>query len=187
MSDKNSNMASPLPWFRMFAANYLADRNFRTISLEERGLILSMLLECWASIDIPKKPDELSQILGVPVDQVKRALTSKALSFFDERGDSYHSNFLDDQRNKFLEIRKARIEGGQKGAAIKKKLMVKGGSDAQQVGQPEGSLHQIPSSQVNSFSVNQEGELTNGKHEEHKAWLNDYDNAATPTQRKFQS
>lgn len=120
MSDKNSNMASPLPWFRMFAANYLADRNFRTISLEERGLVLSMLLECWASIDIPKKPDELSQILGVPVDQVKRALTFKALSFFEERGDSYHSSFLDDQRNKFLEVRKARKEGGQKGAAIKK-------------------------------------------------------------------
>jgi uncharacterized protein YdaU (DUF1376 family) len=185
MSEKNSRMASPLPWFRMFAAHYLADRNFRTISLEERGLILSMLLECWASIDIPKNPSELSQILGVPVDQVKRALTSKALSFFDERGGSYHSRFLDDQRNKFLEERKAKKEGGLKGAAIKK--MKKSGFYGEPIGQPEGSLHQLPSSQVNSFSVNQEGELTNSKHEQHKEWLDDYDNAATPTQRKFQS
>lgn len=185
MSDKNSNMASPLPWFRMFAANYLADRNFRTISLEERGLILSMLLECWASIDIPKNPTELSQILGVPVDQVRRALTSKALSFFDERGGSYHSRFLDDQRNKFLEERKAKKEGGQKGAAIKK--MKKSGLDSEPLGQPEGSLHQLPSSQVNSLSVNQEGELTISKHEQHKEWLSDYDNAIPSFQRKFQS
>ncbi|MBU6368339.1 MAG: hypothetical protein KGQ65_01730 [Burkholderiales bacterium] len=185
MSEKNSNMASPLPWFRMFAANYLADRNFRTISLEERGLVLSMLLECWTSIDIPKKPEELSQILGVPVDQVKRALTFKALSFFEERGNSYHSKFLDDQRNKFLEIRKARKEGGEKGAALKK--IKKINAYAQPLGQPEGTLHQLPSSPVNSFSVNQEGKLTDSEHVQHKEWLDDYDNATSPFQSKFQS
>ena len=184
MSEKNSLMASPLPWFRMFAAHYLADRNFRTISLEERGLILSMLLECWASVDIPKNPNELGQILGVPVDQVKRALTSKALSFFNERADSYHSSFLDDQRNRFLEARQARKEGGQKGAAIKK--MKKGAVEGQPRGQPEASLYQFPSSQVNSFSVEQEGGLTDSNLEHHKEWLSDYDKAATQTKRKIQ-
>ncbi len=185
MSEKNSLMASPLPWFRMFAANYLADRNFRTISLEERGLIFSMLLECWASIDIPKGPNELSQILGVPVDQVKRALTSKALSFFEEHGGSYHSRFLDDQRNKFLKERKAQKEGGHKGAAIKK--MKKSGIEAIPLGQAEGSLHQLLSSQVNSFSVYQEEGLTDNKLEHHKEWLNDYDNGTTLTHRKLRS
>ena len=184
MPEKNSLMASPLPWFRMFAAHYLADRNFRTSSLEERGLILSMLLECWASIDIPKNPNELGQILGVPVDQVKRALTPKALSFFSERAESYHSCFLDDQRNKFLEGRKARKEGGQKGAAIKK--MKKGAIEGEPGGQPEGSLYQFPSPQVKSFSVNQDGGLTNNTLEHHKEWLSDYDKADTQTNRKIQ-
>lgn len=183
MSKKNSQMASPLPWFRMFAAHYLADRNFRTISLEERGLILSMLLECWASEDIPKNPNELGQILGVPVDQVKRALTSKALSFFNERGDCYHSSFLDDQRNKFLEARKARIEGGQKGSAIKK--MKKGTVEVKPGGQPEGHLHQLQSTQVNSLSVNKEGKLKDSELEQHKEWLIDYDNAAALPKREI--
>jgi hypothetical protein len=155
------------------------------MNLEERGLVLSMLLECWASMDIPKNPYELSQILGVPIDQVRRALTAKALSFFDERGDTYFSSFLDDQRTQFLAERKAKKEGGQKGAAIKK--LKASAVVGQPLGQPEGSLHQIPSSQVNSFSVNQERGLTNSKREQHKEWLDDYDNATAVYQRKFQS
>jgi len=124
----------------------------------------------------------------VPVDQVKRALTSKALSFFNERADSYHSSFLDDQRNRFLEARQSRKEGGQKGAAIKKmkKGAVEGQPRGQPRGQPEASLYQFPSSQVNSFSVEQEGELTDSNLEHHKEWLSDYDKAATQTKRKIQ-
>ena len=184
MTEKISLMASPLPWFRMFAAHYLADRNFRTMNLEERGLILSMLLECWASIDVPKNANELSQILGVPLDQVKRALTSKALSFFEERGDAYFSKFLDDQRTQFLAERKAKKEGGQKGAAIKK--LKASAVIGEPLGQPEASLHQLPSIQVTSFSVNQESDLATHRQSELKDWIQDYDSTTSPFERGVQ-
>lgn len=174
MSEKISNMASPLPWFRVFASHYLADRNFRTASLEERGLVLSMQLECWVCSDIPTDPNELSQILGVPKDQVTRALSPKVLSFFNTRNQSYYSQFLDDQRNEFLDRRKKQSEGGQKGA-LKKKLISPQQDSKIPTGGPEGSLYPITSPHLTSTlipspSVNQEATLL-----DHKDWLDSYD------------
>ncbi len=182
MTEKLSNMASPLPWFRMFASNYLADRSFRTASLEERGLIISMMLECWASVDVPKDPGELSQILGVSVDQVGSALTPKTLSFFKSRGDSYYSEFLDDQRKAFLTLRQKQIEGGQKGASIKKSHMKASRPDGQPLGQSVGSLNDITSPtfhspQINTFPVDQKGGLAHVDLEQHREWIDDYENA----------
>lgn len=178
MSEKMSNMASPLPWFRIFASHYLADRNFRTASLEERGLVLSMQLECWVCTDIPSDPTELSQILGVPSDQVKRSLSPKVLSFFNTRNENYYSQFLDDQRNEFLARRKKQSEGGHKGA-IKKKMSHQTEPDGQPTSQPAGSSYQIQSSPVTSnsvpsLSVNQEKDVS-GELENHKEWINAFD------------
>jgi hypothetical protein len=143
-------------------------------------------------MDIPKNPDELSQILGVPVNQVNRALTLKALSFFNERGDTYHSNFLDDQREEFLLQRKKQAAGGLKGAAIKKKLLAKTKPDTRPSGQPEGSLYQlssspIPSPQINFNPVNQEGEFANHSHDDLDEWIQDYDSAISPHERGVQA
>lgn len=189
MTEKISNMSSPLPWFRIFSSHYLSDRDFRTASLEERGLVFSMLLECWSNVDIPSELNELSQILSVPSQQVEHALTPKALSFFKQRGNSYYSEYLDEQRNSFLEKRKKQIEGGKKGAAIKSS-MANPSPPGRPKGKPKGSLHQlnsspIPSPHVYSNSVYQNTELKNHDLEQHAAWLEDYDKADSSKKGKY--
>lgn len=190
MAEKIANMSSPLPWFKVFSTHFLADRDYRVTSLEERGLIFSMLLECWSSLDVPTDSQELSQVIGVPKEQVARALTPKVLTFFKTRDQSYFSEYLEKQRNSFLQARSEQIAGGIKGAAIKRSKKIQ--KEGQPLGEPEGSSNQVNSSsilssQVNSFSVYQEEGLTDNKLEHHKEWLNDYDNGTTSTHRKLQS
>lgn len=182
MIEKNSNMASPLPWFRMFAAHYISDRDFRTSGLEERGLIFSMLLECWISTDVPNNYAELAQILGVPSDQVKRALTSRVTTFFKIRDNSFYSEFLDDQRNKFLAGRELQREGGRKGAANKRRNQSEGIPKGEPNGEPEGSLYQfnsssIPSNSIKSNSVKQEGIKVRNVDDKHNDWISAYDSS----------
>jgi hypothetical protein len=189
MTEKISNMSSPLPWFRVFSSHYLSDRHFRIASLEERGLLFSMLLECWSNLDTPSEPNELSQIIGVPLQQVDLALTPKVLSFFKKRGNSYYSEYLDGQRSSFLEKRKKQIEGGKKGAVIKS-LMTNHSGKPQ--GKPTGSLNQLKSSPISSLQFNsnpvyQCTELTNNNMKEHAAWLADYDTEDVPKKSKGQA
>jgi uncharacterized protein YdaU (DUF1376 family) len=147
-----------------------------------------MQLECWVCTDIPSDPSELCQILGVPSEQVTRALSPKVLSFFKERNDSYHSPFLDDQRNEFLERRKKQSQGGQKGA-IRKNQMSKPELHSQPKGQPEGSLYQlqsnpVTSNQITSFSVNQEETIDSGL-ENHTEWINAFDGVSEFADRRL--
>ena len=173
-------MSSPLPWFRLFSSHYLADRDYRLSSLDERGLIFSMLLECWSSCDVPKDCLELSQVIGVPKDQVDRALTPKVTSFFKTRDGFYYSEYLEQQRSVFLLTRTEQRAGGLKGVAIRK--IKKSEKEGLPLGQPEGSLYQItsspfPSSQVKSISVNHGNGSSKSKLEDHKEWLRDYEEA----------
>ena len=75
------------PAFQLYASDLMADRRYRLMTLEERGLLLSLLCECWVNQYLPDSQDELSRLLGVDVKAVGRALTEAVLSFF-QRGKS---------------------------------------------------------------------------------------------------
>lgn len=75
------------PAFQEYAADILVNKHFRLMSLEERGLLFTLRLECWANITIPSNQEELAKYLGIGVDELSRAFT-KRIRFEDKRADS---------------------------------------------------------------------------------------------------
>ncbi|WP_374591443.1 hypothetical protein [Aquabacterium sp.] len=104
------------PAYQEYAANMLANADFRSMSLAERGLLYTIRLECWANKRLPADPEKLSRFLGSPQGEVTAALNALA-SFVEVRGDFIVCPELDSYRE-HLEQRKAKQSaGGKKGAA----------------------------------------------------------------------
>lgn len=107
------------PAFQFYASDTMADLNYRLMTLEERGLFLSLLCECWVNRAVPTDSSGLAKLLGFPVDTIRTALTERVLSFFERKGDEIQSAELERYR-KTLEDRRDRMsKGGKKGAQIK--------------------------------------------------------------------
>ena len=119
---RNGTNAHPLPWFRLFAANLISDYNYRTMGLLERGLLITMLTECWTNEAVPGDAAELSRFLGQPSADVEQGLTQRVMAFFQPSEGYLLSPFLEEQRQEWLSLRLKQIEGGKKGAERKRQL-----------------------------------------------------------------
>lgn len=109
------------PAYQEYSAAMIANREFRLMSLAERGLLYSMRLECWENHTLPSQPAKLAKYLGFQEEEIKAALPA-VLPFFklDDEGFLY-SPELEDYR-KHLEDRLAKqAAGGKRSAENKKK------------------------------------------------------------------
>ncbi|MBU3543765.1 hypothetical protein ICN49_02410 [Polynucleobacter sp. MWH-Mekk-B1] len=159
----------PVPYFPLYAANIIADRSYRLMSLVERGLLLSLYLECWVNTNAPRNSANLAKILGIQDKEVESGLTNNVLHYFKETNNQLHSLELDEYRAGFLAKREAQSLGGIEGALRKatkaeakaKALAIKGEASIEQQkqsqglpkGVPEGSLNSIKSTSINSNSL----------------------------------
>ncbi len=103
------------PAFQEYAADILASRLFRAMSLQERGLLMTMRFECWVNKSVPADARDLAKTLGLPEVEVLNALTSRVTHFFKEDDKNLTCSELDAYRNKLLNSRQAMSEGGRKG------------------------------------------------------------------------
>lgn len=71
------------PAFQMYAPDRLADRNFKAMSVAERGLLHTMELECWVNDCVPSDLCELGRVLGIEKAEVEAALTDRVMRFFE--------------------------------------------------------------------------------------------------------
>jgi hypothetical protein len=148
-----------LPWFPMYASNIVADRRYRLMSVYERWLWISILLECWPNGSVPADPDELAKCLGYPVEDVKAGLTERVLSFFKEVKGELISPQLEEHYEKHRAIRNKQSEGGKKGVKLKRDKALKGEGQpigkpqGQPIGEPEGPLNTIKSNSFKSNSI----------------------------------
>lgn len=103
------------PAFQEYASDMLANRDFRSMSLAERGLLNTMRLECWVGRCVPANPDLLAKVLGFQTEEVRRALTPAVLAFFNQVEGDLISPDLEAYREE-QHARKVRIiEGGRAG------------------------------------------------------------------------
>lgn len=173
-------MTKDVPYFPLYAANMLAARPFKLMSLKERGLWITLQMECWVNGDTPASKDELAKYLGITINEIDEALTQKQFSFIQNIRDVFISPELEEYRKKYDEIRTKQRLGGLKGAQRKKTKLQQQSitQQGQPIGQPEGSLSYINLNSVKSSSVisNQLGEerLIN---KEAQAWVDDYEKA----------
>jgi hypothetical protein len=104
-----------LPAYLEYAADHLANLNYRLMELSERGLWDTMRKECWVNNKIPSKVDQLAKILNLPVDIVKNNLTDRVRSFFSEKDGFFYCTELDNFKAMTLNRRDAMALGGAKG------------------------------------------------------------------------
>jgi hypothetical protein len=149
-----------VPYFPLYAANILASKPFRLMNLEQRGLWITIQMECWVNGSVPANINELSMYLGVSLEEIKRTLTQIQYSFLNQNEGELISPELEAYRKAYLERREKQRLGGIHGANQKKvknneeKLSHQGEPIAIPMGSPSGCLNHINSNPINLDSIN---------------------------------
>jgi hypothetical protein len=105
------------PWFRCYAAEYLASEQAVTLDLEARGAEFTLECHAWCHGSIPSEVEELASLLRASPEIVKRVMsTLKSYWTPAERGRRLVNPALELERKRIQEIRAAQVAGGRKGA-----------------------------------------------------------------------
>ena len=70
------------PAYMEYAATMLAQLPFRTMTLQDRGLLYTMRLECWENVRLPDNHKDLANVLGRSVAEIAESLGA-VMPFFD--------------------------------------------------------------------------------------------------------
>lgn len=170
-------MTKDVPYFPLYAANILASKPFRVMTLEQRGLWITLMMECWVNRNVPSDLSEMAKFLGLSVPEVSRATAALQTFSLDREGSQIFSRELEEQREKFLNSREGKSKGGKLGAERKKEKQRQkqlGDAKGAPEGDPEGSLIQLNSNSFNSNQLIKEDVMS----KENKEWLSDYEDAS---------
>ena len=70
------------PAFQEYASDILASREYRTLTLAQRGLMHTMRLEVWVNDFLPEQPEIIAQILGFDPKEIASELPF-VMAFFE--------------------------------------------------------------------------------------------------------
>ena len=167
MKKRNQNRNAPA--YMEYAASMMARFEYRTLTLEERGLLYTLRLECWVNQNLPQEPVKLAKALGLPIESVQTLLPNIIEPFFKKVGDFLQSPDLEDYRLTVQDTRNAQSEGGRK-ARQNDKLK------RQAASQSSSNLDASNMNLLSKDQVNQVKEKSVFKEDvSHEAWINDYD------------
>jgi hypothetical protein len=145
------------------------------MSLEERGLLITLLLECWINVDVPSNVGEVSLFTGYPEGIVANAFTERVKSFFTIKETSIFSPYLEEERKGYEDRYRKQVEGGKLGAMVKKQKATARSAE----GTPTGSSYPINSTSITSnyFPSNPVKQVGTADElsDDHKQWVEDYD------------
>ncbi|OIQ73166.1 hypothetical protein GALL_451970 [mine drainage metagenome] len=108
------------PAFQEYAAAMLARLPFRKMTLQDRGLLFTMRLECWVNVRLPAEHGELAKVLGVPVSEIASSLAA-VTPFFEALEEFIICPELENYRAYLAERRSKQSQGGKAGSAITNK------------------------------------------------------------------
>lgn len=112
-NEKKSNR--PAPAYQEYASDILANRSYRSMSLDERGLWDTIRKECWVNGSVPSSKTELAKYLGLPQDKLDAALTPNLMRWFKVQNSDLTSPELDAYRLEVEDRRRRMAEGGRSG------------------------------------------------------------------------
>ena len=168
-------MIKDVPYFPLYAANTLASKPFRMMTLEQRGLWITLMMECWVNGCAPSDSVALAKFLGLPLEEVSRSISALQTFSLNKQGSEIISKELEGYREGYLRSREGKSRGGKIGAERKKEKQRQkqlGNPQGIPEGEPKGSLVSIKSNLLNSNQLIKKGVMS----EENKAWVNDYEN-----------
>jgi hypothetical protein len=168
----------PVPYFPLYAANILASKPFKMMSIEERGLWITIQMECWVNGSVPSDLKDLAMYLRFSPAELQCWFTQNQFSFLQKIGKELKSPELEEYRQGYLAAREKQRVGGIQGAEKKRQKQAKevqamqGQPQGVPEGQPKGTLDYVNS---NSFKSSQlvRSEITDA---ENKAWVDEYEN-----------
>ncbi len=105
------------PAYQEYAAAILAQLPFRTMTLQDRGLLYTMRLECWVNVRLPHNHNDLAKILGLPVADVAGSLAA-VMPFFEVVDGFIFSPELENYRAHLADRKSKQSQGGKRGSAI---------------------------------------------------------------------
>lgn len=164
------------PAFQFYPSNVMSSIQYRTMSLAERGLMMSIQNECWVNNSVPSDVKLLARILSYTEDDIRSSLTENVMHFFFKDNNKIICPELIAYSQKLDAKRNAQIEGGKEGQRRKKEKEV---TSSYPLGIPEGSLveHNLIKHTIKE-QVFREGELTEENNlAEHKEWIEDWEKA----------
>jgi uncharacterized protein YdaU (DUF1376 family) len=157
-----------LPWYYMYAPNLMAEQRYRLMTLDERGLFLTLQNECWVNDALPATSSELSRLTGVEEGRLEAAFTERVRSFFKIANGQISSPELDGYKAKHRLQRDKQRQGGRKSGEVRRLR-----ADSESRSELRSPLNQLNSTSLSSNSVSKKADRT----EDHKAWIDEYDGA----------
>lgn len=104
-----------LPAYLEYAADILANTQYRLMSVSEKGLWDLMRKECWVNHSLPSDTASLSKILSIPSQELEVLLTERVLHFFVIEDGLIFSPELENYRTSVLHRRELQAKGGSRG------------------------------------------------------------------------
>lgn len=105
------------PAYQEYAAALLAQLPFRTMTLQDRGLLYTMRLECWVNVRLPQSQTDLAKVLGLPVAEVAKSLAA-VMPYFQIVDGFVVSPELENYRAHLADRKSKQSKGGKIGSAI---------------------------------------------------------------------
>lgn len=105
------------PAYQEYAASMMSRFEYRSLTLEARGLLYTLRLEAWVNQKLPSDTDILARSMGLPAQQVKDLLPLLLGPFFQITGGVIQCPELEDYRKTIQDRRNRQSEGGKKARA----------------------------------------------------------------------
>ena len=105
------------PAYQEYAATMLSRIPFRTMTLQDRGLLYTMRMECWVNVRLPNNHSDLAKVLGLSVAEVAGSLAA-VMPFFEVVDGFIISPELENYRAHLADRKSKQSHGGKRGSAI---------------------------------------------------------------------
>ncbi|OGT34883.1 MAG: hypothetical protein A2W28_01100 [Gammaproteobacteria bacterium RBG_16_51_14] len=105
------------PAYQEYAATMLSQIPFRTMTLQDRGLLYTMRMECWVNVRLPHSHSDLAKVLGLSVAEVAGSLAA-VMPFFEIVDGFIISPEMEDYRAHLADRKSKQSHGGKRGSAI---------------------------------------------------------------------
>lgn len=152
------------PAFQFYPKDFLADINVASMSMEERGIYITLLSYCWIEGWLPSGSTKLQRLCNNPLNW-EESWGNISPCFYEKDGKLYHKR-LEEERRKQIEWREKSREGGIKSGEARRQS--KGGSRV-----VEPNANQRATLQSSSSTTNKESIIKNNTKEMAQApsWL----------------
>ena len=158
----------PPPAYQEYASDLLADIDYRSMTLGERGLFHTLRLECWVNGKFHSDHRLLAAMLNIPEASIEKAFTPLVQRKFKRVGDCFVSEELENYREELLDRHGRIVAGGSVGGRRTQQ------NHRENRDRVQGGLKPLSGDELNRGELNGVGLARGGENKEESEWLHSY-------------